>query len=440
MPKRKTRLNPSKIQAKVYRVLKKAASRGPVTADDLAAAAKLDLTATESALDRLQALGLAHPAGRSLFGTRWAPGAPQRSLFGNPAALFGSRERQAVYGDKYGGSRSGARADRVKALRAKYRKADTVKASLEREEARRRTAEGQAEARERAREAKAYARILDGGAYLMKVAPMDGKPLHRRDLEAFVASGWMVFPASQVSGKAGGGLSGWSPMTWNPTDALERALGRRGAARAVLVGSGHHLTKGDVDNWRGSGFDVSAAPAHLRSSRILATNPNATRDDTRPQGRADHGAMRHGTASASRNPKGLARVWTSWTGAAPSKVLSMKLEALGDGLKLPKAVVLLGRIKALVSPEGDAREWGDTDGPYLVTDEHARKAWLIAERPERLNMKVKVVSYLATKPKFGDRGTTEYVHEFRRPATASLEGQAGTLAGTFKITPRGIEG
>lgn len=366
-----------------------------------------------------------------------------RPFGGNPAPLFGSKERALKYGDKYGGSKSGARADRVKAIRAKYRKADTAKAQAEREAARHATAEGKAEARERERETKAFRRILDGGAYAMKVAPMDGKPLHRRDVEGFIESGWMVFPASQVSGKAGSGLPGLTPMTWNPGDAVDRVLGSRGAARAILVASGHALSRADVMNWRGSGFDVSPAPKETRHVRPVRENPreaHATRGDTSRKKSADHGAMTRRTPSTAKALKGAARVWRSWTGAAPSKITTLELDKISAGLKLPAAVALLGRVKAMVSPDGTAKEWPDHRGPYLVTDEAAKRAWLLSDTAENLEMTVSVMSYLAKKPKFGDSGKTEYVHKFTRPAIASLRGQAGTLTGEFTLTPRGIEG
>lgn len=435
--------NPAPVQKKVYEALKRTARKGAVTVEDLARSLRMDEGTTESALQRLEALGLAHQAGRNLFGARWAPGAPQRALFGNPAPLFGSRERQAVYGDKFGGSRSGAKADRVKAIRAKAKKASTKKAETARHEAHLASEEGKAEARERRREARVLASILQGGAHAMRVARMDGRPFHRSDLEAFLDSGWAVLPAGTVSAKAGSGLGGWTPASlyMNPEDAISRVLGRNGAARAVVVASHGALSKGDVESWRAAGYDVSPAPARLRNVRAVFENPerNRPRRATARGGPADDGAMKR-TTTARSDAKALAKVRRSWTGEEPSKVLALKLDRIAAGLKLPSAVVLLGRVKAMVGPDGTAREWTDRRAPFLVTDATARRAWLLSEHDEALDMPVSVLSYVARKPKFGDAAPAEYVHKFARPARARLQGQAGTLTGDFHLTPRGIEG
>jgi hypothetical protein len=443
MRKRKATPNPAAVQKRVYDGLKRTARHGAVTVDELASTVRLDEQTTEQALHRLAKLGLAHETGRSLFGARWSPGAPARSLFENPAPLFGSRERQMVYGDKYGGSRSGARADRVKALRAKARKEGTAKAEAARHAAYLATQEAQAEARERAREARTLAAILQGGAHAMKVARMDGRPFHRSDLEGFVASGWGVFPASTVSSKAGSGLPGWTPASLylNPEDAITRALGRNGAARAVVVASTGTLSRGDVESWRAAGFDVSPAPARLRKVRPVFENPRrkGPQGTTARERAAEDGGMKR-TATPRSEAKALARVRRRWTGEEPSKVLALKLDSIAAGLKLPDAVVLLGRVKAMVSPDGTAREWTDRRAPFLVTDATARKAWLLSEHHEAVDMQVSVLSYIAKKPKFGDSVAAEYVHRFARPARARLHGQAGTLTGNFRLTARGIEG
>lgn len=78
------RVNPTPpVQRKLYEALKKTHG-APRSVEELATVAGIDPAEALASLGRLEALGLAHPSGQSLFGPLWAPGAPVRSLFQEP--------------------------------------------------------------------------------------------------------------------------------------------------------------------------------------------------------------------------------------------------------------------------------------------------------------------------------------------------------------------
>lgn len=131
------------------------------------------------------------------------------------------------------------------------------------------------------------------------------------------------------------------------------------------------------------------------------------------------------------------RVWKLWTGAKPSQVLKVKVtDPTGQ---LPAHVALLGRVAKFIQADGTLLDFG-ASGPLLVTDGKASKVWLIHPKAQRFDVRPRLICYLAKKPKFGDRGLVEYIHAFEGSARARMAGQVGEMTGSFRLTPRGIEG
>ncbi len=355
--------------------------------------------------------------------------------------LFGSKERIQQYGRHEGQtSRSGAKADRSKTRRAGYAKALGKKATATREEELRPYFE-KAEREENT----AFARVLgsSGRAHAVKISPGDGGTFGRRDLVALEASGWAVWPGRTAPAILGKGLGAFqSEMGLNPTDRITRALGSSGRTRAVVIGASG-INKETVNDLRRAGYDVSAAPKEFRDGTIKAnpskTGQGRTAPDTGRAGVRQSSAMQTSPRARAAATKGLARVWKMWTGTEPTKEMRLRLDKIGKTV-LPAAVVLLGQVVSLVGTDGTAKEWSGKRGPFLVTDARAKCAWLLSEKPESFSMNVAVISYVATKAKFGDKAPAEYVHDFTRPASARMDGQTGTLKGSFTLTPRGIEG
>lgn len=78
--------SPAPLQKKTYQAIVQAAKkRQALRVDELAERIKAPLAAVADAIQRLGSLGLVHEAGRDLFGPCYAPGAPARGLFDNPA-------------------------------------------------------------------------------------------------------------------------------------------------------------------------------------------------------------------------------------------------------------------------------------------------------------------------------------------------------------------
>lgn len=76
---------PAPIQKKTYSEMVKAAKhRQALRVDELAERVKAPLAAVADAVQRLMSMGLAHEAGRDLFGACYAPGAATPGLFDNP--------------------------------------------------------------------------------------------------------------------------------------------------------------------------------------------------------------------------------------------------------------------------------------------------------------------------------------------------------------------
>lgn len=77
---------PAPAQKAVYAALVAAfKKRQALRVDELAEKIRKPLAAVSEAVGRLQELGLVHEYGRDLFGACYAPGAPSRGLFDNPA-------------------------------------------------------------------------------------------------------------------------------------------------------------------------------------------------------------------------------------------------------------------------------------------------------------------------------------------------------------------
>ena len=76
---------PAKLQKRVFDAMKASAKKHvALRMDELAERIKAQVEDVAAAMRNLAAMGLAHEAGRDLFGPCWLPGAPSRGLFDNP--------------------------------------------------------------------------------------------------------------------------------------------------------------------------------------------------------------------------------------------------------------------------------------------------------------------------------------------------------------------
>ncbi len=76
---------PAKLQKRVFDAMKASAKKNvALRVDELAERIKAQVEDVAAAMRNLAAMGLAHEAGRDLFGPCWLPGAPSRGLFDNP--------------------------------------------------------------------------------------------------------------------------------------------------------------------------------------------------------------------------------------------------------------------------------------------------------------------------------------------------------------------
>ena len=76
---------PAKLQKRVFDAMKASAKKNvALRVDELAERIKAKVEDVAAAMRNLAAMGLAHEAGRDLFGPCWLPGAPSRGLFDNP--------------------------------------------------------------------------------------------------------------------------------------------------------------------------------------------------------------------------------------------------------------------------------------------------------------------------------------------------------------------
>lgn len=172
-------------------------------------------------------------------------------------------------------------------------------------------------------------------------------------------------------------------------------------------------------------------PANATSG---STRRPAASKATRPARRPVHHKL---------NPGSLEDVWRTWTGSAPSKTLRLEVQPQAFTAKgrilLPKETVMLGRVSKFYLETGEVQSFGAA-GPLMVTDADMKRIWLVDSKPRTFDLKVALIGYLAHKPKFGDTGTVEYIHEFSPNAEAVMAGQVGAIKGRFRLTARGIEG
>lgn len=358
-----------------------------------------------------------------------------------------------------------ARAARVKAERqeaAQTKKAKQAWASLD---------EKQAKA-----DAATLGRILPGGrAFAVKVSPHDSRAITAADVDSWRAAGWSVWGTGTAPAKVGAGLAADRPVKANPDwlheyeeqgagllpevipyrPELLAVLGPAMQARAVLVGRREGVTAADVERMQRAGFDVGAAPKGFREAFQEEVKSPANGRHRPPTGATRSAEARHAGPMAKRtttNPgresapktrtaaglSGLEKAWEKWTGSKAGARLMLDLPDLGE---VPAAVVLLGRVSMLAGPK-EAKDFG-TAGPFLVTDEHMERAWLVDPRARRFQIsmvKGGLIVYTAKKAKFGDVEPVRYVHAFTGRVSAWMEGHTGELVGGFRITPRGLEG
>ncbi|HEX9082950.1 MAG TPA: hypothetical protein VF768_11770 [Holophagaceae bacterium] len=335
--------------------------------------------------------------------------------------------------------------------------------------------------------------------HAVKLARED-RPFRREDLEAFQEAGWQIRSAGSVPAIVGKTLAALNPsddltrilgpkgevravviQSVSPFgEDLVRALqeegydvspaprGMREAKAAVNPGRNEVGQLVTVEDTRKSG--------HRQDGRMTKTTGRARKAASTSKGtpkapvRADSGKAkkaarpnpshpkkaqkapkRGATMSAAKRKPGraahrlnpseeasLAKVWKAWTGSEPGQSLRLQVEA-PHLYGLPSHVVLLGRVVWLATKEGKEIRFG-VSGPYMVTDAEARKVWLVSHKGHRFDLEPALIGYLARKPKFGDRATTEYVHAFEGRTHAVMNGQVGALTGGFRITPAGLEG
>jgi|GEM_PF-6726791 len=451
----KARVNPGPsgaIQRKLYDTLKKAHG-APRSVEELADLAKIAPEEALASLGRLEALGLAHPAGSTLFGALWAPGALQRGLFGDeapqihrglfdePAGLFASNP-----GD-------GARFHAFTAPPKFW--------SLAEVEARELVADLGWIRHKHGREFKTDAALI---AFIEAVLNADDlakiKGESRHSWLFFKVTGGECAIVELVAFKTSGGekayrISSAYTMSASPLrKALERGNGLDANPDSGGRGpkAAHPGTPNQPLELASRCTEKHTPPPKTRKNPTPGAKPcqEAPGEGTRETRSAQPGGMvRKPTPSAPQkaqapNPKegpdapGLVAAWERWTGSKSSGAFVLNLKNAGS---LPASVVLLGRLAKLITAGGEVQDFAEK-GPYLVTDAAMRRVWLVSEKARRFDLDVSkgIICYHAKKTKFGDRSTVEYVHAFRGKARAAMEGQTGELTGTFRLTPRGIEG
>ena len=91
---------PAPLQKKVFDAMKASAKKNTaLRVDELAEKIKAKVEDVAQAIQNLASMGLAHEAGRDLFGPCWLPGAPSRGLFDNPSPRARAEKKaRAWYG------------------------------------------------------------------------------------------------------------------------------------------------------------------------------------------------------------------------------------------------------------------------------------------------------------------------------------------------------
>ena len=375
------------------------------------------------------------------------------------AMTFGSKEWNAYY---HGRNKDAKRAKGDTAKRANTALKKSLTKKAEREELNRRRGEFEAEGAKLAKaqqaEDRATARILGSGAHALKLTKPQGN-FTAEDVQAFQRQGWSVHPAGTAPAKVGSSLSAKKAFRLNPsTDPLVKILGPGLEARAVVIASPEAMTEDTVEAWRRAGYDVSAAPKKFRQGAKVnpfpATSGVKARQGAPERGTSKKKPVQAGSMPVSRskpkapkaNPtkatetarEALEQAWERWTGAKVGASLTLTLPDRGD---CPASVVMLGRVSELIAPTGAVKAFGET-GPFMVTDGRMKRVWLIDGKGKRFDLDLTrgLIAYLAKKHKFGDRAPVKYVHHFAGKAHAAMSGHVGELTGTFRLTPRGIEG
>lgn len=474
--------NPSGAeQRKVYEALKKAKS--PVGAERLGEVAKVAPGEALAALQRLEALGLAHVAGADLFGALWAPGARERGLFEGmeqaqqPALAFNPGKETHFSPSQAFWEAAGVKPGPVFAdlgwIRAKHPNEFHADEDV----------------------AEHIRFVLGGDGFWIE----DGRA---KGAKLFIRRGSQKCSVVQLLPCRMQGTSGYRVLTAYTVRPAQLAraiescggpdanLGTGGSGHATHPGSqglpsgqaSHHGGKDTTGNAACKGQERPRAATgpqagqHAGSMAKTRTNPDATKPQAKAgtsnvqplksRGAEKHRAMKEleklFTPKASKKPKAaapkatlesatvklrfnptdtadVAKVWKLWTGAEVGQVLKLTLD-LPERAELPGTVALLGRVSRLIGPDGSYREFKASEAPFMVTDGHMKRLWLLGVKPQAFDTAVSIIAYVTRKPKFGDRGTVEYIHAFKGAAKARMSGHAGEITGTFRLTGRGIEG
>jgi hypothetical protein len=193
-----------------------------------------------------------------------------------------------MYGAQEGGYRSGARADRKRAAKARGRSALTRKGGDQLAAVLQADKDFQANLRAARTEENALARILGptGHTHAVKLAKEHGT-FTTDDVTAFLEAGWQVLPAATVPAKLGATLGPLEPahLSVNPS-ALDpaRVLGPKLEARAVVLAHPQPVIGADlIHQFREAGYDVSPAPKAAREGLRVKASPN-------PSGKVRHGS------------------------------------------------------------------------------------------------------------------------------------------------------
>jgi hypothetical protein len=490
--------NPSGAeQRKVYETLKKAKS--PVSAEGLAALSKVAPGEALAALQRLEALGLAHVAGADLFGALWAPGARERGLFEGieaaqqPALAFNPNDhydRGSITAwlaetlmDR-GWKVEGYHADDSDSMTDYFSPAYWHGFAVHPElpglvlVVDDRSPGQEIHRREFFEET---CKACGGTGRRKGIHPTgtecpacDGKGTRRnfRWVQVGVAphrhatpkgSLWHLEKDGELVAKGRAGFS-WKGASCQPErnqEGLQQLLGR------ILAAVEKATPKAKPARKAASRKEPSQAPARAPRQEPKAALPPASiqrglfggqqaqavhaprlginpgqkrpRAATGPAPKKDAGSMRKVHRFNPTDAAEVAKVWKLWTGAEVGQVLKLTLD-LPERAELPGTVALLGRVSRLIGPDGSYREFKASEAPFMVTDGKMRRLWLLGVKPQAFDTAVSIIAYVTRKPKFGDRGTVEYIHAFKGSAKARMSGHAGEITGTFRLTGRGIEG
>ncbi len=472
--------NPPGPEQKLYQALVKAAKRGESpTAADLAERVGESEEATGQRLSSLSRQGLAHPVAGGLFGSGWAPGARQAGLF----EAFAAPEPQPLFALNPGKTRALEELDRVVkdhtfsvgAIESPNLGPVSIywgddRSGLCHILKRRMEADGMT----RAQALDLCRRLVvlvgevpaEPGKKGNWTAEREGlrailQPYRFGRRESWLLSGYALGPKktdAPVEGEPQAGAMqrgdrGLSPRAGSgrkkdtPQNGTRKAnpsgQKRTGADTAPSGGreSGSMAKARSKNPIKTSGRGprpAEAKPArgrHSKAGRRPVTNP-----ETLAETIMESGTPETATVKFSFNPTtpgDVEKVWKLWTGAKPGQVLRVTVDDPTG--QLPEHVALLGRVAKFIMANGTLLEFG-ASGPLLVTDGAASRVWLVHTKVLHFDVRPRLICYLAKKPKFGDRGLVEYIHAFEGPAHARMRGQVGELTGSFRLTPRGIEG